>query len=651
MRFFFEPIRLSLIYTAGHINLGLLQTMLQTIRENSQGMIAKVIVGLIAITFALWGVESLVSLANQEPAPAEVNGEEITRPALLQGMEQQRRQLLAQMGENADPAAIDDKLLRQMVLDGLIQRTVLLQSAEEMGMSMPEQVVDQVIVGTPQFQVDGKFDRNQFQAVLRSAGFTPLMYRDLVRKEKLIEQQQAGFMLSEFTTGAEIEQLVALDRQTRDLAYVTLQLDPASIEVDEADLEAAYQSRMDAFMTPEQVAVDYVLLSQADFADPDSVTEADLRAAYDQMLAGYQAQEERSARHILIDINDDRDADAALAKAQELREAIAGGADFAELAREESADLGSAEQGGDLGYNGTGVFVEPFEDALFALSPGEVSEPVRTEFGYHLIKLDDVRETEVPSLAEVEMELRDQVAQDQAEMDYVAALERLADLTFSSSDLQAAAEELSLEIRSTDLFSREGGSDPVSSSQRVVDAAFADQVLKDQLNSDPIELSNGETVVIHLKDHQEPRQLALEEVREQLVAELQQQQAAERLASQAQEWVNRLEQGEALDQIAPDKRWTQVEAADRGAENLPLPVLGKAFALPAPEGDARVYATAELAGGAYAIVALEGVTPGSTDLSDQERQALGSMVANQRGQQLYQQHASTLLEKAEVERN
>ncbi|MBS99789.1 MAG: peptidylprolyl isomerase [Oceanospirillaceae bacterium] len=625
--------------------------MLQTIRENSQGMIAKVIVGLIAITFALWGVESLVSLANQEPAPAEVNGEEITRPALLQGMEQQRRQLLAQMGENADPAAIDDKLLRQMVLDGLIQRTVLLQSAEEMGMSMPEQVVDQVIVGTPQFQVDGKFDRNQFQAVLRSAGFTPLMYRDLVRKEKLIEQQQAGFMLSEFTTGAEIEQLVALDRQTRDLAYVTLQLDPASIEVDEADLEAAYQSRMDAFMTPEQVAVDYVLLSQADFADPDSVTEADLRAAYDQMLAGYQAQEERSARHILIDINDDRDADAALAKAQELREAIAGGADFAELAREESADLGSAEQGGDLGYNGTGVFVEPFEDALFALSPGEVSEPVRTEFGYHLIKLDDVRETEVPSLAEVEMELRDQVAQDQAEMDYVAALERLADLTFSSSDLQAAAEELSLEVRSTDLFSREGGSDPVSSSQRVVDAAFADQVLKDQLNSDPIELSNGETVVIHLKDHQEPRQLALEEVREQLVSELQQQQAAERLASQAQEWVNRLEQGEALDQIDPEKSWNRVEGADRGAENLPLPVLSKAFALPAPEEAARVYATAELAGGAYAIVALEGVTPGSTDLSDQERQALGSMVANQRGQQLYQQHASTLLEKAEVERN
>ncbi|WP_027852519.1 SurA N-terminal domain-containing protein [Marinobacterium litorale] len=625
--------------------------MLQTIRENSQGMIAKVIVGLIAITFALWGVESLVSLANQEPAPAEVNGEEITRPALLQGMEQQRRQLLAQMGENADPAAIDDKLLRQMVLDGLIQRTVLLQSAEEMGMSMPEQVVDQVIVGTPQFQVDGKFDRNQFQAVLRSAGFTPLMYRDLVRKEKLIEQQQAGFMLSEFTTGAEIEQLVALDRQTRDLAYVTLQLDPASIEVDEADLEAAYQSRMDAFMTPEQVAVDYVLLSQADFADPDSVTEADLRAAYDQMLAGYQAQEERSARHILIDINDDRDADAALAKAQELREAIAGGADFAELAREESADLGSAEQGGDLGYNGTGVFVEPFEDALFALSPGEVSEPVRTEFGYHLIKLDDVRETEVPSLAEVEMELRDQVAQDQAEMDYVAALERLADLTFSSSDLQAAAEELSLEIRSTDLFSREGGSDPVSSSQRVVEAAFGDQVLNDQLNSDPIELSNGETVVVHLKDHQEPRQRTLAEVRDQLVAQLQQQQAVDRLAAQAQEWVDRLEQGEALDQIDPDKRWTQVEAADRGAENLPLPVLGKAFALPAPEGDARVYATAELAGGAYAIVALEGVTPGSTDLSDQERQALGSMIANQRGQQLYQQHASTLLEKAEVERN
>ncbi|MBV1789160.1 SurA N-terminal domain-containing protein [Marinobacterium sp. D7] len=625
--------------------------MLQTIRENSQGIIAKVIVGLIVLTFALWGVESLVSLTNKEPAPAEVNGEDITKQELFQGMELQRRQLLAQMGENADPSAIDENMLRQMVIEGLISRRVMLQSAKDMGFHLSDQMVDQIIVSTPQFQVDGKFDRDQYEAVLRSAGFTPLMYRDLIRKEKLIQQAQAGYMLSEFTTSEELERLISLDRQVRDLAYVTLEADSAAIDIDEQELQAAYDKQASALVTEEQVAVDYVLLDRVALAKPDEVSESEIKAAYQQMIAGFKSEEQRSARHILIDINSERDADAALARAQELRQEIEGGADFAELAKSESADLGSAQEGGDLGFNARGVFVEPFEEALFQLKPGEVSEPVRTEFGYHLIKLDSIKATEAPTLAEAENDLRDQVAQDKAELDYVAALERLSDLAFSSNDLKAVSEELGLKIRSSGLFSRAGGSDLVSSSQKAIEAAFSDQVLNDQLNSDPIELDSGRTLVLHLREHKEPRQLSFDEVRDRIESEARAEKAAAQLAEQADSWLAALREGKQLADLDADKAWQEAVAVDRGDQSVPAAVLREAFAMPRPEGETPRYSSVALGDGSRVIVALKGVTDGSTELSDEERKALSTMIANQRGQQIYQMHAEELRQRAEVEIN
>jgi len=625
--------------------------MLQTIRENSQGIIAKVIVGLIALTFALWGVESLVSLTTREPAPAEVNGEDITRQELFQGMELQRRQLLAQMGENADPAAIDENMLRQMVIEGLISRKVLLQSADEMGFHLSDQMVDQIIVSTPQFQVEGKFDRDQYEAVLRSAGFTPLMYRDLIRKEKLIQQAEAGYMLSEFATGQELERLVSLDRQTRDLAYVTLKADPAAVSVDETELRAEYDEQAASMMTEEQVSVDYVILDRTGLAKPDQVTESEIKAAYEQMLAGFKSEEQRSARHILIDINSDRDADAALAEAEALRQEIESGTDFAEAAKRESADLGSAEEGGDLGFNGRGVFVEPFEEALFGLKVGEVSKPVRTEFGYHLIKLDEIQATDAPTLAEAEADLREQVAQDKAEQDYVAALERLADLSFSSNDLQAVSEELGLKIRSTELFSRAGGSDLVSSSQKAIEAAFSDQVLNERLNSDPIELDSGRTLVLHLREHQEPRQLGFDEVRERLDAQLRAEKAAAQVVEQADSWLAALKEGKQLADLDTDKTWEEAGAVERGDQAVPAAVLRKAFAMPRPEGETPRYASVAMEDGSRAIVALRAVEDGSSDMSEEERKALSSMIANQRGRQIYQMHADSLRESAEVEIN
>ncbi len=625
--------------------------MLQTIRENTTGIIAKVIVGLIVITFALWGVESLVSLTNREPAPIEVNGEKVSNQELQQGIELQRRQILAQMGENADPAAIDEKQLRQMVIDGLVQRTLLLQSAQEMGFHLSEEMIDQLIVNTPQFQIDGKFDRAQFESVLRGAGLTPLLYRDLVRKEKLIDQERSGYLLSAFATNDELERLIALDRQTRELSWVTLPADPTAVSVDESEIAASYEQQKANFVTEEQVRVDYVELDREDFARPDEVSAAEIQSAYQQLVDGFKSQEERSARHILIDINAERDDAAALAKANALRQEILDGADFAAVAKRESADLGSAAEGGELGYNGRGVFVEPFEKALFSLAEGAVSEPVRTEFGYHLIKVDGVRQTEVPTLAEAETDLRDQVAQGKAEQQYVAALERLADLSFSSTDLQSAADELGLQIRTSELFSRKGGADALSLSPRVVEAAFSDQILKDQLNSDPLELDAGRTVVIHLHEHVEPRQLSLDEVRPQIEQQVRSDKARSVAAQQAEQWLAGLQQGKALADLAPQLQWTEPRAVDRAAQDVPATVLRQVFSMPRPRDQQPEYALVAQADGSQTIVALHAVQAGSTELSDEERRSLAAMLSNQRGQLEYQMHLDTLKKAAEIQLN
>lgn len=622
--------------------------MLQSIRDNSKGAIAKVIVGLIIVTFALFGVESLVGLANSERAPAEVNGEEISNQDLQRGIELQRRQLLAQMGENGNPADIDENQLRRMVLQALIDQEVLLQSAESQGLYLSEQMIDQIIVRTPDFQIDGRFDRNQFEAVLRAAGFTPLMYRELLRKEQLIAQERNAFQLSAFATEQQVDRLLKLDRQTRDVAWAPLSLEQFLLqaEVSEAELEARYQAQQERFMTEPQVVLSYVELQQSDFVNPDRVSPADIELAYQQELLRFEAAEERAAAHILFEED-------ALEQAESVRQRIIEGElDFAQAAREFSQDPGSADQGGELGYNARGVFTGPFEDTLFAMQPGELSEPVRTEFGYHLIQLTDTRSSEPPALEEVESELRRELAQASAEAEYVEALERLADLSFSSADLDVPAEELGLEIRQTEPFSQRGAATGLASNPRVLRAAFSEELNREGLNSDPIELDRRTTVVVRVKEQIPARQRALDEVRDELETELRLEQAEAALQARLQQLLAALESGEAFADIAPELSWTEVAAVEREQAGMPAAVNRKAFELPRPQQGAASFAAVRLQGGDQALVRVTAVQePDLSDIEPEMKRQMAAFLATRNGQLDYQLHVEALSEAAEVKRN
>ena len=627
--------------------------MLQTIRENSQGIIAKVIVGLIIVTFALFGVESLIGLANSEKAPAEVNGEEISSIDLQREVELQRRQILSRMGEDADPAAIDEAALRRSVLDSLINREILLQSADNQGLYVSEQMIDQIIVADSSFHGEaGRFDRNQFEAVLRSVGLTPLMYRDQLRKALLTAQERNAYALSAFATPVQAEQLAKLASQTRDVDWIRFTLEDAlaNVEVTDEQLQARYDENPQRFMTEPQVVLSYIELKQSDFADPDSVSEADLRSAYEQELARFQGEEERQAAHILFELGDGSESDTR-AQAEAVRERIlAGELSFADAAAEYSADPGSAAAGGDLGFNGRGVFVGPFEDALFALQEGELSAPVRSEFGYHLIKLDAIRATEAPSFEERMSVLKDELAAAAAEANYVEALDRLADLSFSAADLQVPAEELGLEIKQTQAFGQSGGDTELTANPKVLRAAFSAELQDEQLNSAPIELNREHAVVVRVQESIAARQQSLQEVKDLLESELRQEQAIADLKARAETLVEQLAAGQTLEQLEPELAWSSVEAAARDAAEMPLDLNRAAFEMPRPNEQQPSLDAVALAGGDYAVIRVRAVNePEQADelLVQQLQESLGARQADS----FFRAHVQALNASAEIERN
>ncbi len=626
--------------------------MLQSIRDSSQSIVAKIIVGLIIVTFALFGVESLVSLTAESNAPATVNGEEITQQELYQATELQRRQLLSQMGENADPALLDDGLISTMVLDSLIEQKSLLLAAQDKNMIISDRMIDQMIINTPDFQVEGQFNRNQFEAALRNAGFTPLMYRELLRKERLLEQQRNAYQLSAFAVPSELDRIVALDRQTRDISYFVLPIAAAekNIQVSEDDVKAKYEAEKSALMTLEQVAVEYILLDKNDLRENIDVSDSELKAQYDQFLASYQAEEQRAVSHILVEVSPNQDDKAALEKIRAVQARIKAGETFEVLARSESDDVGSASAGGDLGLNGKGVFSAPFEESMFALAVNEVSQPVRTEYGYHLIKVTGISESDVPDFAEMKFKLTDDIVDQKVEAIYVERLELMADITFSAGDLIEPAEVMGLVIHESEPFDRAGGELDITGNAKVVAAAFSNDLIKEKINSAPIELDKERTVVVRVKTHFEPRVQGFDEVSDLLKQELVEQLAGEALAAKAQQAVSDLISGKGIGEVAMSAEVMQESSVSRASEGLPKSVRELAFSLSKPEEGRVVASKTELDDGSVAVVRLNKVDLPKIMLSDDERKSMAMFLATRFGQQEYQSLVSQLKNGAEIER-
>ena len=617
--------------------------MLQNIRDNSQGWIAKTIIGIIVVLLALTGFDAIFNAASNSQTAAEVNGEEISRYDLDQAMNMQRRQLAQQLGSDFDPSMLDERLLRNAALGSLIDRMLLLQSAKSADFAFSREALDQLILQTPEFQVDGVFNAARFDQVLQQMGYSRVQFRQLLEQEMLIGQLRAGISGTGFVTDQQVENFARLEMQTRDFDTLTVPARSDAIEVSDEQISEYYEANADRFRTPEQVIVEYVELKKESFFDQVEVSDEELQALYQKQIANLA--EQRRAAHILIETGAESSDDEAKAKIDEIAARVKGGEDFAAVAKEVSQDPGSANEGGDLGFAGPGVYDPAFEEALYALKEGEVSAPVRSEFGWHIIKLLGVQSPEVPSLESMRPELVRELKAQQVEQRFVEVSKQLEDSAFEASDLAQPAQELGLMVQTTEPFGRDGGQG-IAANRQVVQAAFSDEVLVDGANSSVIELDPDTSIALRVKEHLQPAAIPLADVRDDIVEQLQQSLAAERAREKGEQLLADLRNGEQA-----DGQWQTIEAAGRSQEGVAPALLQQVFRMPRPAEQGKPsYAGVALSNGDYAVVRLNGVNEPEASLSDEEKLNFRRFLASRMGQQDFAAFRQKLQAQAEIER-
>ena len=603
--------------------------MLQNIRDNSTGWISKSIIGLIVVLFAFTGFDAILGSTSNSNNAAKVNGEEITLDALAEAKNLQRRQLLQQFGKDFDASLIDDALLSEAALKGLISRKLLVQAADQSGFAFSSALIDQFILLAPEFQVDGKFNADRFDQVIRQMGYTRLQFRQMIEQEMRTGQLRAGIAATAFVTEQEAQAFADLERQTRDFAMLTIKPELDKVAVTEDEVKAYYDENPSEFLTQEQVVVEYVELEKSAFFDQVVVDDAALQELYQAEIANLV--EQRHAAHILFEVTADVTDEQAKAAAQSAIERINAGEEFAAVAKEVSDDIGSAEQGGDLGFAAQGVYDPAFEDALYALENGQISAPVRTDYGWHVIKLLGVQAADVPSFASLKDKLSQDLKSQQVEQRFVEAVRELESAAYESADLQQPASELGLEIKVSEPFGREG-LDGLFANRQVLQAAFSTEVLEEGANSTAIELDPETTVVLRVKEHKRPEQIAFAEVSTQIREQLLVKRAIEQAQSQGQALLSSLQEDKTSTAQAQQDAWQVVEAATRDQESVDPEVLQALFKMPKPEANAAEFAGLNLSNGDYVIIRLTGVNAAADSLTASELKQYREILASRAGQ-------------------
>ncbi|KQB54183.1 peptidylprolyl isomerase [Pseudomonas endophytica] len=622
--------------------------MLQNIRDNSQGWIAKTIIGVIVALMALTGFDAIFQATSHSKDAAKVNGEEITQVELSQAVDMQRRQLMQQLGKDFDPSLLDEKMLHDAALKGLIDRKLLLQGANQAKFSFSEAALDQVILQTPEFQENGQFSPARFDQVIRQLGYGRLQFREMLGEEMLIGQLRAGLAGSGFVTDEQVNAFARLEKQTRDFASLNIKADSAAVKVSEDEVKAYYDAHVKEFMTPDQVVIDYIELKKSAFFDQVAVKDDELQALYQTEIANLA--EQRRAAHILIEVNDKVSDAQAKAKIEEIQQRLAKGESFEALAKEFSQDLGSAANGGDLGYAGPGAYDSTFDSALYALKKDQVSEPVRTTFGYHLIKLLGVEAPEVPSFASLKDKLTRDLKTQQVERRFVDATKQLEDSAFEASDLAQPAQELNLTVHTSAPFGREGG-EGIAANRAVVQAAFSSEVMDDGANSTALELDPETVVVLRVKEHRKPEQLPLEAVASNIHEHLVKEQAGAAAKTKADEIIKGLRDGKLpLNQPIDGQSWKVDEAVSRGQDGIDPAVLQAVFRMPKPESkDKPTFGSVSLADGTVVVLRLNGVNDDAKP-TDEEKASYRRYLASRIGQQDFDAYRKQLQSEAKVER-
>ncbi|GAB3678304.1 SurA N-terminal domain-containing protein [Salinisphaera aquimarina] len=623
--------------------------MLQRIRDNASGPLAYVVVAVIALVFGVWGIGSYFT-PSSDPVVASVGSTDITRSQLQRGYDQRYQRLRQLMGDGFDPSMFPPEQLRQTVLQGLINDAVLNQYAQDNGYRVTDAAVLAALRSDQQFQQGGQFSPQRYRALLSQAGIAPAQYEASLRRDLKSRQLRGEIVNSAFASPAEVDQAYRLVNQERRVRY--LRFDPANyrdqVEVTDAQIKSYYDAHGDQFQRPERVKLAYVSLDRSNAGDDQTPDEQTLRALYEQNKAQLGEPETRSGGEIRVPI--EGDGSAARDTVQKLAGAMADGdpqtlaektdgASYTPLDSVKRADLPPA-----------------VADALFAMKAGDTSSPVRGDDAWYLLQLKDVNAAKTPAFddPEVQAQLNAIASAQQANQAYDDKIDRLESLAYEApNDLKTLSDQLGLKIQHSDWLTRDGGGG-LGQYDAIRKAAFSDAVLKDKLNSTPIQLGSDRRVVVRV-DAQEPAQaLPLDTVSARIRDRLVAQKTAEQARTAAEAALAKIKDGAKLESVAQGDAAPSLENAGfirRSSDDTDARVREAAFGMAQPSADQPGYDITATSNGMVALVAVDQVRDAQGDKSKTPRSQFADQQRNYVAQQEYAALSQYLRSQADVEVN
>lgn len=635
--------------------------MLQSMRENIRGPVAYILVGLIVVVFGFSMGDFFTGGLRQPDIIAEVNGRQVSDLEVRRAVEMRKQQLRSMLGENVDPRFLSDEFLLPSIRESVIEREVLASAAETSGLRVSTSDLDKAIREDTTFHRDGKFDADHYKSLLRQYAYTPASYRDELRNGQILNQYQQTFSQTAFVTDQETAELARLQFETRSFTFVTLPLEKTlpNIVTTEEEVTAFYQQHKQDFMSQAQAATEYLLINKQTLASSVKVSEEDIQAQYDAEVAEAKDKTERHAAHILIEEKADGSHTALLT---DLQQKIAAGESFAELAKAHSADSGSATQGGDVGVTTGGSFVPEFEDALKSLTVGQVSQPVKTQFGYHIIKLLDQKAAVVPTLEQSRLRIEQALKTDMTTDLYSEKLEDLRESSAGASSLQVVADKLSsgsmsLKVQQTSLFSKQNpialfSSNLMLRNPKVLDAVFAEGIRTGSV-TELLELDANNALVMRITEFQPAAVQALETVKPAVAERLQRERAGEQLNLRANEMLQRLLSSETLESVAAAERLPVQQFQDKGRKEASVnaEILKKVFTMPKPAAGAMTADTLSLSNGDWAVIQVrDSKSPAVELLTAEQRAEVGDQLQGSARNGEFSALLAMLTEQADIVR-
>ncbi|MEO8998577.1 MAG: SurA N-terminal domain-containing protein [Rhodanobacter sp.] len=629
--------------------------MLQAMRNKMHGWPSIILLGLCVFAMSLFGMESYFTSRN-DTFVAKVGKFEISQNAYQERMNQLRQQMSAEQGEHFDASVFEKPETKQRVLDGMVDQQLLLQANADWGMRVSDQAVRDYIAAIPAFQVNNQFDATSYSAWLTSQRKTPGMFEGEIRSSLATQLLPDAINDSTIASDAQVDQFLSLLTQRRDLRYFLLPRPTlADNQVSDVQIETYYKAHLADYMNPEQVSVKYIEVNGADLPLDVAPNDDDLKKRYADEKQRFVQPEQRLASHILINVPANATPEqqkAALTNAEKIA-AEANSGDFAKLAEQDSQDLGSKRQGGDLGWLEKGVTDPAFDAALFALQKGQISKPVLSSDGYHIIWLRDLRSGESKPFDEVRDQLAKEASAAERDRKYNEVAGKMSDNTYQNpTSLEPASVALNLPIKSTALFSRKGG-EGLTANPKLLAAAFGDDVLVQGNNSSLIDLGNNHSVVIHVDKHVPAAARSLAEVRADMQKKILDERIVATEKKQADEALARLRKGEAMPALATSLGATVTSMSEAVRQSkVPAPLLTQAFLLPHPAAGKAEFAAVDMQDGNYALLAVDKVQGGDlSKVPPEQRESLRRQMTQAYGSETTRELLDLLKAKVEIKIN